>query len=649
MQSTPKTRPKRPWSGVKRRPMKRRPAHHEPRSSHEAGHSQPLLRKYQRLIRYVLRQWPALLLILALTLAFSVVTALQPWPLKILVDYALGQAPLPAALRSVLSTFSDQPTPLMLIVAAALAGLGLFVLNSALDVALTWAWTAAGQRMVYDLAADLFHRLQRLSQLFHHQRTVGDSLSRLTDDTWCVYTLTGSILVTPLQQIITLATIGVVAWRLDAQLALLSLLVGPALGVSALLFGQHLKQRARLNREAQSRLMSFVQQTLTAMPVVQAFGTQSRNRQQFERLAEDATTISQRNALINTSFGVVNGFFTTCGAAIILYFGSQRVLDKALSVGSLLVFLAYLRTLHSAAQALLGTYGSLKSVEVSMDRVLEILDIDEPVRDAPEARSLPETRGQSASRSVEFENVSFGYETGQPALQNISLEAKPGEIIALVGATGAGKSTLVSLIPRFFDPWEGRVLLDGTDVRELKISSVRAQVGLVLQEPFLLPLTVAENIAYGRPGAGRDEVETAARIANAHEFIERLPDGYDTVVGERGAGFSGGERQRLSIARALLKDAPILILDEPTSALDAHTEALLIEALERLMQGRTTFIIAHRLSTVRRAHRIIVLAQGRVVESGTHDELIAAGGLYHRLHSVQSGDTSGDMLQEVLA
>jgi len=262
------------------------------------------------------------------------------------------------------------------------------------------------------------------------------------------------------------------------------------------------------------------------------------------------------------------------------------------------------------------------------------LEARDEVRDRPGARPLaPVRRGRG--RHVRIEGVTFGYEPGRPALKGVTLEARPGETVALVGPTGAGKSTLVSLIPRFFDPWQGRVTIDGVDVRDAKLSSVRAQVALVLQEPFLLPLTVAENIAYGRPGATREQVVAAAVAARADDFIRRLPKGYDTVIGEHGATLSGGERQRLSIARALLKDAPILILDEPTSALDAGTESSLMEALEALMAGRTTFIVAHRLSTIRGADRVVVLEDGEVVETGTHEELMAARRTYHRMHTLQ--------------
>jgi ATP-binding cassette, subfamily B, bacterial len=601
------------------------------------------LYRYRRLSRYLLRQWPTLLAILVLSAAASVVTTLQPWPIKILVDYALSQTTPPALLSSLLGNFNLALTPTLLIAAAAISSLGLYAANATLDVGLSWAWSAAGQRMVYELAESLFHRLQRLSLLFHSQRTVGDSLSRLTGDTYCVYTLTNALLISPARHVFALATIGIVAWRLEPGLTVLSLAVAPMMAGSAIVFGSRLKRQMRRYREAQSRLLSFVHQTFTALPVVQSFGREDYNRQKFQNLAVDSVALLQRDTLIKSTYGLVNGSVTTFGTAIVLYFGGQRVLSGAMTVGSLLVFLAYLQSMQGAFQGLVGTYGNLKSVEASIDRVLEVLDAKEGVQESPAAKSLS-LRSTEASGHVRLEEVSFGYEPGYPILQDITLEAHPGETIALVGATGAGKSTLVSLIPRFFDPWQGRVLFDGVDVREVQLKSLRSQVALVLQEPFLLPLTVAQNIAYGRPDASREEIVAAARAANAEEFIQRLPQEYDTVIGERGATLSGGQKQRLAIARALLKDAPVLILDEPTSALDAQTEALLLEALERLMAGRTTFIIAHRLSTIRRADRIVVLEAGKVVEMGTHQELLSTGNFYRRLHLLQFPD----FLKEVI-
>jgi ATP-binding cassette subfamily B protein len=293
------------------------------------------------------------------------------------------------------------------------------------------------------------------------------------------------------------------------------------------------------------------------------------------------------------------------------------------------VFLAYGSSLGAAFRQLAHTFVGLKTAEGQIERVLEVLDCTEAVSEAPDARAIPPIQ-ESGGRHVRFERVYFGYSPSQPVLRDITLEIAPGETLALVGPTGAGKTTLASLLPRFFDPWRGRVLMDGIDLRSLKLASLRAQISLVLQEAFLFPLTIAANIGYGHPGATRRQIVAAAEVAGADDFIRRLPDGYDTVLGDRGASLSGGERQRLAIARAVLKDAPVLILDEPTAALDGATETAVMDALERLRAGRTTLIIAHRLSTVRRADRIVVLDGGRVIESGSHDELLLAGGHYGR-------------------
>ncbi|HEX5767835.1 MAG TPA: ABC transporter ATP-binding protein [Burkholderiales bacterium] len=576
--------------------------------------------KYARVVRYALGHWPSLLAILSLSLALSALAALQPWPLKILVDYGLGAA---------------GPAQPRYVVLAALAGLALFAATAALDAAVTRAWSALGQRMVYDLAGDLFLRLQRLSLLFHARRHVGDSITRITSDAWCVHAVTDSILISPARHLFALASVGALAWQLDPGLTWLTITVAPLLAVSAWYFGAHLKGFERRKIEAQARLASFLQQLLGAMPLVQAFAAAPRNRKLFGALAADVVKANRAAAAVGSAYSGVNAVSVTLGMALVLYVGGQRVLAHELSLGSLLVFVAYLRTLDAASRGLLATYGKLRASEVSIERVLEIMDATEAVVDAPGARTLSEPRPAHGGHLV-FERVSFAYEPGRPVIKEVSLELEPGETVALVGHTGAGKSTLASLVPRFFDPLGGRVLLDGVDLRGIQLASLRAQVAVVLQEPFLLPLTVAENIGYGSPSASRDEIIAAAVAANAHEFIRELPHGYDTVLGEQGATLSGGERQRLAIARAFLKRARVLVMDEPTSALDSHTEKLVVEALQRLVAGSTTLIIAHRLSTVRHASRVAVLEEGRLIETGTHADLLTAGGRYAQFHRLQS-------------
>ncbi len=590
------------------------------------------LRQYRHLARYPLRQWRVLLVLVVLAIGSAAVATLHPWPMKVLADYALGDVPTPLALRSVLDAISLSPTPTVLVGCAAAATLALFVLSSTVGAALSWTYILSTQRIMYDLAGDVFQRLQRSSLVSHAGRLFGDSLSRLTIDT---RNLSSGVLsfLAPLQQVVMLLLIAVIAWNLDRVLAAVLLSVAPPTALLGRFLGGRVRGRAAYGRQAQSRVMSFVHQTLGAIPVVKSFVAEQRNTERFRLLSDDAAEAVRKMAMVNSVLILATNSAFTVAHAVVLYVGAVRVTNRDLSIGTLLVFLGYVRRVQLGSDMLVNAYSKIKEAAASADRVLELLEAEETVRDLPGARPL-ESRPYG---HVRIEDVTFGYEADQPVLEEVTVEARPGETVALVGPTGAGKSTLVSLIPRFFDPWSGRVSIDGTDVRDLTLASLRSHVSLVLQEPFLLPLSVADNIAYGRPEATKDEIVAAAVAANADGFIRNLPEGYDTVIDERGGSLSGGERQRLTIARALLKDAPVLILDEPTSALDAQTEASILEALERLVEGRTTFVIAHRLSTVRRADRIVVLDQGRVVEVGSHEELLAADGIYQQMHALQAG------------
>jgi ATP-binding cassette subfamily B protein/subfamily B ATP-binding cassette protein MsbA len=581
-------------------------------------------------LRYALRRKAALAVLVAALLAKIALDVLKPWPMKILVDHVLHGRPMPAALADAVALLPGAGDPDGLLAWCVGGTVVLFVLTWTLGLAVTLAGLSLGQRMVHDLGAELFGHLLRLPMGFHVRRPVGDSVRRLTADCTCVATIVKDALLPVLGAVVSLGVMFVILCRLDAVLTLLALGVVPCLVLILYRYAGPMVQRSYEQQQVEGRLYDVVEQTLSAVPVVQAFGQEEQADRRFALGTQATLDATLAKTSVQLRFKVLTGLTTAVGTAAVLWVGALHVLDGQLSVGSVLVFLSYLASLYAPLAALMYTSTTLQGAGGSARRVLELLQTETEVADRTGAPPLAAAGGQ-----VRLEGVTFGYEPGRPVLRNVSLEIPAGQTLAIVGYTGAGKTTLVSLVPRFFDPWEGRVLVDGQDVRGVQLASLRRQVAVVLQEPFLLPLTVAENIAYGRPGASRQEIEAAARAAHAHAFIARLPEGYDTLIGERGATLSGGERQRLSIARALLWDAPVLVLDEPTSALDADSEGFLLAALGRLMKGRTTLLIAHRLSTIRHADRIIVLDEGQVAEEGTHAELLARQGLYAHLHSIQ--------------
>jgi ATP-binding cassette subfamily B protein len=592
-----------------------------------------LFRATRWAFQYALRRWPETLAVLASMMLGVALSVLQPWPMKLLVDNVLNGKPLsPDAPHFLRASLGAMPREQLLIWSVA-GTVVLFLLNWAVGLLGAYFGTGLGQRMVYDLAAQLFAHLQRLSLGFHSRKQLGDTIRRVTSDCSCVSTIVLGALVPVLTALLTLAAMFSVMWKMNPTLTLLSLTVVPFMVFVFRRYARPLLERGYAQQEAEGRLFNLIEQTLSSIPAIQAYTFEDENERRFQVCADDNLATLFASTKVQVQFKSLISLATALGTAGILWLGGREVLAGNLTVGEILVFLSYLASLYAPLNSLMFTSSTIQGAAASAQRVIEILETTHDVADKPNAKPLGDTRGH-----VRVENVTFGYNPGAPFLRGVSLEALPGETVAIVGPTGAGKSTLVGLVPRFFDPWEGNVKLDARDLREIPLKDLRNQIALVLQEPFLFPLTIAENIAYGRPSASFSEIESAARAANAHNFIERLPERYHTKIGERGATLSGGERQRLSIARALLKNAPILILDEPTSALDAETEALLLEALERLMKGRTTLIIAHRLSTIRNANRIAVVKDGQIIELGTHAELIAKAGLYARLYATQFGN-----------
>lgn len=547
----------------------------------------------------------------------------KPWPLKIVIDNVLGGKPL------ALKFASSWPSELLLVVACA-ALVSVYILLGGLTVLNNFATIRIGQRMVNDLRSDLYMHLQRLSLAFHSRHQVGDLLYRVTADTYAIQTLTMNGLFPIVSALILLVGMFFIMVRLDWQLTLLALSVCPILFLSISLMGSRISSAATHARERESAVYSLVQRAMSSIRVIQAFTKEEEEHRSFMAASHQSLAASLRLYTLQTLYSGVINIVIAVGTAVVVWVGARHVLSGVLTIGEIVVFTSYLASLYGPINSISQTWGLIQGARVGVRRVFEILEKEKGLEDGTRTFAAAGAQGE-----VSFEDVSFHYLPEQPVLKQVRLHVRKGQTIAIVGPTGAGKSTLLSLLPRFYDPQAGRVKIDGLDVREFTLKGLRRQISMVLQPPLVFPITFAENIAYGRPEAGRDEIVEAARLARIHDHIERLPQGYGTLVGEMGATLSEGERQRLTIARAILRNAPILILDEPTSSVDAETEALIMEGLKSLTAGRTTFIIAHRLSTVRQADRIVVLREGRVVEEGTFTELMGKEGPFALLYRTQ--------------
>jgi ATP-binding cassette subfamily B protein len=580
-------------------------------------------------------------LLVTLLLSELVLGWLQPWPLAIVIDYVLLGRPLrpeieaakthvmaglPSGVRDSIVTYVHSGGRFSLLVTIVIAGVALQIVNQFVSAYGTQVQVETGQRMVYDLRRRLFEHLTSLGLSHHVTTSTADAVYRVDVDAYAIENLVMSGIFPLATSSIALVGTFVILWRLNATIALLSLAVIPPLLYSLRFYTSTLSNREERVKELESKLLERLYETFGAIRLVKSFAREPHELKRYAAAGD--ITMDARIAITwqQSLFAVAVSTITILGTALVVIVGGRFVMDGRLGVGELTLVIAYLAAVYGPLSTIAHTTGQLQGAVAGARRVRAMLAIEPETEDAPNAVSAESIRGE-----IRFEGVGFTYPDGTKVLHDISFDAKPGQMIALVGLTGAGKTTLVSLIPRFHNATTGRVLVDDTDVREYKIRSLRDRIAIVLQEPVLFSGTIADNLRYGRLDATMEEIEAAAKAAHAHEFIARLPKGYDTEIAEAGASLSGGERQRLSVARAILKNAPILILDEPTSSLDAISEEIVFSALRRLRAGRTTIVIAHRLSTVRDADAILVLDRGRIEAQGRHEALLQTSQLYRRM------------------
>jgi subfamily B ATP-binding cassette protein MsbA len=490
--------------------------------------------------------------------------------------------------------------------------------------------TSVGQWVMHDLRRVLYSHIQRLSLSFHDRKRTGDLISRVTSDIDAVQSFVSTVLLGILVNILTLVGMIAVMLYLSWEFTLIALLVAPALFFVVYHYTHRIKRASRAMRRQEGEVVNVLEEVLSSIRVVKAFAREDYEQKRFERESRESVERALEARNFKAKLPPIVEVIVAAGTCLVLWYGARLVLAGALTSGELLVFLLYLGKMYKPMRELSKMTDTISKAQVGWERIREVLENETQVRDLPRAKRAPRFKGE-----IEFDRVSFAYDGGPPVISELSLHIKPGQLAALVGPTGAGKTTIVSLLPRFYEANSGQIRIDGTDIRKYKQKSLREQISFVLQDTLLFRATVAENIAYGKPNAAREEIVRAARLANADEFIDRMDDGYDTMVGERGVTLSGGQRQRITIARAIIRDSPILILDEPSAGLDAESEKLVFDALGHLMEGKTSIVIAHRLATVRRADVIFVIDGGSVVEQGTHEELIAQGGLYSRLYELQ--------------
>jgi ATP-binding cassette, subfamily B, bacterial len=557
---------------------------------------------------------------------------LSPWPMKAVVDHVLGSTPLPPVVSKLLAPFAAVASLVdgereQLLVAVVASGLAIQLLHQLVMMFHSRLTSGTGHRMVRDLRERVFAHLQAVTLSQHGRLPTGDLIYRLEADACCLEHLVMRGLFPIVFSLLTLIAMFAVLASVDLKLALVSLIITPLLFLWLRVYGRHMRPAAEHAKELQSAMVQRLHESMTAIRLVKSYAREDYEWRRFSSAANRALTARLSTTRQETLFSAIVSSLTIAGTALVILVGGVSVLNGRISLGTLLLLTAYLGFVYGPLCGIANTTGALQQAVASARRIRETLALVPEPADEPGAVDAETiVRGE-----VEFDRVSFHYEQGADVLRGMTFVARPGELVALVGLSGSGKTTAVSLITRLYEVSDGRILIDGVDVRRYRLESLRRRVSVVLQDALVFTGTVKDNIRYGRLDATDAQIEAAARAADAHDFIMALPHGYETALGEAGHGLSGGQKQRISIARAFLKDAPILILDEPTAALDNITEASIFEGLRRLQAGRTTFVIAHRLSTVRAADRILVLERGRVAAQGRHDQLVRTSPLYARL------------------
>jgi ATP-binding cassette subfamily B protein len=588
------------------------------------------MKKKRIKLSYLLQpHWKMLTIAFIGVLGETSANLLEPWPLKIVFDYVLGTKKMPHWMSGVLSSTIGQ-SRMAVLYFAIISVLIIALVGAVSSYGEKYLTTSVGQWVMHDLRRALYNHIQRLSLSYHDHKRTGDLISRVTGDIDAIQDFISQALLGILVNVLTLIGMLIIMFYINWHFTLIALSVAPLLFVVVYSYTRRIKKASRAVREKEGEVVSIVQEVLSSIRVVKAFAREDYEQERFERQSIESVETALKARSLKAKLAPVVQVIVAVGTCLVLWYGVNLVLAGHMTPGSLLVFFLYLGKMYKPMRDLSKMTDTLSKASVGYDRIHEVIATEREVRNLPNARPAPRFKG-----AIQFDHVHFSYSEGGAILNDVNLKIEPGQLAAFVGPTGAGKTTIASLIGRFYDPLKGQVMIDGQDVRNYRLKSLRRQISFVLQENLLFRAPIWQNIAYGKPEASRHEIIEAAKLANADEFIVNLPEQYDTVVGERGATLSGGQRQRIAIARALIRNSPILILDEPTSGLDAASEELVFEALNRLMEGKTSIVIAHRLATVQRADVIFVLNKGVIVEHGTHTALLSTGGLYSHLYEIQ--------------